>query len=170
MTTTLAAAPDAATLSRRFAEDVLGGANPAAFDELVAPDVWVSSGIGPAGPLRGREAYRAAFLALAATLADFRLVVEDVIPAADGERAVVRWRGVATHVGEYLGVPATGRRFVVVETHVMRWRAGRLVENHVSGNNPPTLEVLFAPGLADVVLGRQTSDAEAGEAEAGGAA
>jgi len=37
------------------------------------------------------------------------VTVEDVI--ADNERAVVRWRFRGTHVGEGLGIPATGRSF-----------------------------------------------------------
>lgn len=153
---------DLVALGHRFATEVLGGANPAAFDELVDPDVWVSSGIAPAGPIRGRDAHRAAFAALAGALSNFRLTIEDVMPAADGERVAVRWRGVATHTGAYLGMAPTGRRFVMVETHVLRWRDGRVVENYVGGNNPPTFEVLFAPVLADAVLPRQHSDDEVG--------
>jgi predicted ester cyclase len=44
---------------------------------------------------------------------DFEMEIVDLI--AEGERVVARFRCSGTHLGEWLGVPATGRRFENVD-------------------------------------------------------
>ena len=119
-------------LGRRFINDVLGGRDQAAFAELVDPDVVVNSGISPSAPMVGRDAFATGLGALAAfTFVDFTL--EDVL--AVGDRVIVRYRAHADHTGDQLGVPATGKRVTMWETRLMRWRAGRLVEDFVADIN-----------------------------------
>jgi hypothetical protein len=57
---------------------------------------------------------------MAATLTDREELIEDVI--ATDDRVVVRSRLSATHAGELLGVPATGRRFAAEAVHIWRSR------------------------------------------------
>ena len=55
----------------------------------------------------GREACKEVLARLYAAFPDILYGIEDVIES--GEKVALRWQGAATHRGEYLGVPATGR-------------------------------------------------------------
>ena len=123
---------DTLALGRRFVEEVLGAQDPAAFDELVDPDVVVHSGMRPLAPMRGREAFREGLATLAAfTFEDF--TVEDLLAVDD--RVVVRYRAHARHTGDQLGVPASGKDVTMWEIRLQRWRDGRLVEDFVADIN-----------------------------------
>ena len=57
---------------------------------------------------------------------DFEMVIVELI--AEGERVVAHFKCSGTHRGEWLGVPATGRRFEGVdEIYIFEVRDGRLV-------------------------------------------
>ena len=49
----------------RFANEGLGKANMQVFDELLDPNIVVTTGLSPQGPIRGREAYKKVFGCLA---------------------------------------------------------------------------------------------------------
>jgi predicted ester cyclase len=54
---------------------------------------------------------------------------ETVALVADGDRVVHHSRFTATHAGDFLGIPATGRRFTM--DHIELWRidGGKIVEH-----------------------------------------
>lgn len=57
---------------------------------------------------------------------DFEMEIVDLI--AEGEQVVARFKCSGTHLGEWLGVPATGRRFESVdEIYIFGVQNGRLV-------------------------------------------
>jgi hypothetical protein len=57
---------------------------------------------------------------------DFEMEIVDLI--AEGEKVVAHFTCSGTHLGEWLGVPATGRRFENVdEIYIFDVRDGRLV-------------------------------------------
>jgi predicted ester cyclase len=57
---------------------------------------------------------------------DFSMEIVDLI--AEGETVVGHFRCSGTHRGEWLGVPATGRRFEKIdEIYIFRVRDGKLV-------------------------------------------
>ncbi|HEY3530514.1 MAG TPA: ester cyclase [Nocardioides sp.] len=53
--------------------------------------------------------------------------IEDLV--AEGDRVVVRWTNSGTHVGEFAGIPATGRAFTIAGIDVYRLVDGRLCEH-----------------------------------------
>ena len=57
---------------------------------------------------------------------DLTVTVDDQI--VEGDRDVVRWTARGLHSGEYLGVPATGRRMEQTGINIGRWENGRIVE------------------------------------------
>lgn len=128
--------PDATRVNRaaaaRFFSEALGKGDEAAFRALVHPDVVVSSGLEPLATIRGRDAYWKALGKLSAfTIETF--AIEDLLAVDD--RVIARFRARATHTGDALGVPATGKAIVMWEIHLMRWRDGLLVENFASDIN-----------------------------------
>jgi steroid delta-isomerase-like uncharacterized protein len=53
--------------------------------------------------------------------------IEDVV--AEGDRVVVRWTNAGTHVGEFAGIPPTGRTFTIAGIDVYRVADGLLCEH-----------------------------------------
>ena len=66
--------------------------------------------------------------------ADFRRGFPDVVSTiedivAEGGRVAVRWRARATHLGEYVGVPPTGKEVEFTGISMYRIEGGRIAES-----------------------------------------
>ncbi len=99
-------------LTRRFIDEVIVGRNAEVIDELAAGEfaLAVKRWVAP---------FERAF-------PDFRMEVVEVI--AEGATVVGHFRCSGTHRGEWLGVPATGRRFENVdEIYIFKVADGKLV-------------------------------------------
>lgn len=109
---------------RRFVEEIFVGGSVDAVDELVADDfvghTWPSTG-DPRGDLKR------AIGRVAGGLADSTFTIEDMI--AEGDRVAVRMTTSATHVGPFMGLAATGKRYTIEEIHIFRVRDGQAVEH-----------------------------------------
>ncbi len=99
-------------LVRRLVEEAVGERNIDVLDELAAGEFaefakrWV-------------RPFRSAF-------PDFEMEIVELI--AEEDRVVAHFRCSGTHLGDWLGVPATGRRFEGVdEIYIFRIREGKLV-------------------------------------------
>lgn len=117
-------------LIRRVFEEVWNAGNLDLVDELYHPDYVrhnAAGGVplGPAGERRHRAAFRAAF-------PDLHITAEDII--AEGDRVAVRYRWHATHQGEFLGIPATGRRMTLSGIAIHRVVGGKIKELWVVGD------------------------------------
>lgn len=142
-----------AAAARRFVEEVLGRGDMAAFDDLVADDVWVSTGLKPDAPITSKAEYAQVIgSTLGVGLSNGSMTVHEVLPTLDGA-VVVRFTAQADHTGELDGIAPTGRRFVLSETHLMRFRDGKLVRSHVGALNPLHWEMTYAPVIAPKILG-----------------
>jgi predicted ester cyclase len=138
-------------VAERFVREFLGQGSLAAAEAVIAPDVVAVTGLSPAAPLQGRDAYVQSFFAFAGAFT-FETGVEIVDSIVTEDRAVMRIRARARHTGPFLGLPATGRSILFDETHVMRIAGGRVTENVVSATNLE-FEMVFAPVMAPLVLG-----------------
>lgn len=105
-------AEDNKLLVRRLVEEAVAGRNLDVLDEVAAGEFaevakrWVSP-------------FQSAF-------PDFEMQIVDLI--AEGDKVVAQFKCSGTHRGEWLGVPATGRRFENVdEIYVFCVQDGRLV-------------------------------------------
>jgi steroid delta-isomerase-like uncharacterized protein len=74
----------------------------------------------------GREGVLDRFSMLTSGLAP-RFTIEDLV--AEGDRVVVRWTNAGTHVGEFAGIPATGRTFTISGVDIYRVHDERLCEH-----------------------------------------
>ncbi len=99
-------------LVRRLVDEAIAERNPNVIDEIAAGEFaqaakrWVSP-------------FRSAF-------PDFEMEVVELI--AEGETVVAHFKCSGTHRDDWLGVPATGRRFESVdEIYIFRVRDGKLV-------------------------------------------
>ena len=92
--------------------------------ELVAAD-YVEHDPLP-GQGTGRDGVVDRFSMLGDALAP-QFTVEDVI--AEGDKVVVRWTNAGTHVGEFAGMPATGRPFSIAGIDIYRVADGVACEH-----------------------------------------
>lgn len=108
-------------LVRRFFAEVWNEGNEAAIDAYLAED---TTGNDPDFGT-GRDAFRDQWARWRAAFPDLRFAVEDVV--AEGDKVVSRWTLTGTHRGEFMGIPATGRRVEVTGMSLDLIRDGRIV-------------------------------------------
>lgn len=139
-----------AEVVQRFAAGFLGRADLAVADDVVDEAVVVHTGLSPAAPIQGRDAYKGVIAGFADAFPVGRMEVHEVLDAGP-DRVLLRFTAHATHAKDYYGVPATGRPVPMHEVHLIRLRDGRIVENHVGAVNL-VFEMLMAPVIAPMVL------------------
>jgi len=109
---------------RRFVDEVFVRLNAGAVDELVADDFeshsWPSNG-------NSKTALKAATTRMSDSLSDIRFDVEDLI--AEGDRVVARLTASATQTGDFMGMPASNRRYEIGEIHIFRLDGGKIAEH-----------------------------------------
>lgn len=95
-----------------------------AIDEFVEPDVLIRTPL----PVQatGAQALKEVFARLHRAFPDLHVTVEDVI--AEGDRVVGRNSVTGTHLGEYMGLPATGKPVAYSEIFIFRFVNGRIAE------------------------------------------
>jgi steroid delta-isomerase-like uncharacterized protein len=76
-----------------------------AFDSLLTHDVVL---VRDEEKANGRDAFKAVVARLRRAFPDIQYRIRDVV--SSGDRLALRWDAEGTHLSEYLGVPATGRR------------------------------------------------------------
>jgi len=111
-------------LVRRFYEDVLVGGDLVALDELATSDYEEHDPLPGQGD--GLQGLKDRVSTLREGL-DPRFTIEDVI--SEGDRLVVRWTNSGTHVGDFLGIPATNKSFSVAGMDIYRVSEGKLAEH-----------------------------------------
>ena len=78
------------------------------------------------GTLHGRAAIRRSYVSLYGIFPDWDLTTEELL--IDGDRVAERFTASATHVGEFLGIAGTRRRFQIQGVRIFDV-AGGLVQN-----------------------------------------
>lgn len=109
-------------LVRRFITEIFERGRPEAVDELCAEDF-----IGHTWGNADRAGLKQAMARVAMGLADAHFRVDDMI--AEGDRVAVRVTATARQVGEFMGMPASGRSYTIGEIHIFRLRDGRVTEH-----------------------------------------
>ena len=107
---------------RRIVE-ALNQGNLGIIDELFTPNYVYHLG---AMEVRGRAAFKQFMQTALAAFPDFEMIVEDMI--ADGDKVVTRWVNRATHKGEFMGIPPTGKKVDFPGLLMARFKDGREVE------------------------------------------
>ncbi len=94
-------------LARRFFQEVWNERREEAIDRYIA-----DSAVGNDADFgAGREGFRAQWRKWQAAFPDLHFAVEDVI--AEDDKVLTRWTLTGTHLGEFMGVPASGKRIEV---------------------------------------------------------
>ena len=129
------------TLVRRFIDDIFVKGDVNAVDELVTedfvPHTWPSTG-------DGRADLKSAIVRVSMGLADARFTIEDMV--AEDDRVAVRLTATATQVGEFMGMPASGKSYTIGEIHIFRIRDGKVSEHWHQFDVPTMMRQLGASG------------------------
>lgn len=114
------------TATMRSAYERISAGDIAGFGGLVADDFVEHEEIpGLAATKDGMLEY---FGLLLSAFPDMQMDVEDLV--AEGDKAVARVRATATHQGDFMGVPATGKPVEVQLIDIMRFDSDGLVCEH----------------------------------------
>jgi predicted ester cyclase len=111
--------------AERIPHEVLNDSNFGLLDELLAP-TFVDRSPQPGVPPT-REGLKQSIVALKKAFPDLRYKVEDAI--ACGDQIVHRLSATGTMTGDFMGIPATGKRASWTEIHIGRGVDGRLTEH-----------------------------------------
>lgn len=113
-----------ATIRRLY--DAVNAGNLDGFDALLAADFVEheeTPGLAPT-----REGVREFFGMFMAAFPDLRFDAEDIL--VSGDKVVARVRVTGTHEGEFMGMPATGKRMNVQAIDIIRFDADGLAHEH----------------------------------------
>ncbi len=111
---------------KRLNKEFIEGGNMNAFNEIIAPDFINQT--APIGAPKGPEGVVYFFNHfLKPAFPDLKVVIHDQV--AEGDKVTTRKSFLATHKGEFLGVPATNKNVVMDVIDVIRLRDGKFVEH-----------------------------------------
>ena len=108
---------------QRYYEDVLAGRRLDVLERLVAPGFV---GHDPAGATMDRAGYFDAVRLLHDAFGEIVVSIDDQV--AERDRVTTRWSAVGTHIGEFAGIPPTGRNVILAGIDIHRLDGDRLVE------------------------------------------
>lgn len=111
-----------ANLARRWFDEVWNQKRTETVHELIGPDSVCDS---EGGELRGPNAFiEQVHTPMLAAFPD--LVMEVIGTTSEGDEVVIRWRARATHLGEGLGMPPTGKRVSFRGMTWIQYRDGKM--------------------------------------------
>jgi steroid delta-isomerase-like uncharacterized protein len=119
---------DLVALAQRFTDEVINGRDlDVALRELVVEDFVEQNPLPGQGP--GREGLADVLAGMFAGFPDLRWTMHDTVVQDDRITTLSTWTG--THLGEFLGIPPTGRSVSVEAWTIDRYRDGQLVESRI---------------------------------------
>lgn len=112
-------------LMRRAVDVVWNRGDFSRIEEFVSRDFVIHTST-QGGDIHGPEEVCQFFGAMRAAFPDLHFAIEDQV--ADGDRVVTRWVAQGTHLGEFQGIPPTGRQVVLSGIDIDRFVDGKAVE------------------------------------------
>lgn len=123
----------------------INNSDEAAFLALLTPDVidhYALPGLPP-----GREGWNLNRKILRAAFPDGCWHEEDLL--AEGDRVVGRFTLRGTHLGEFMGIPPTGKPITVSNIHILRLVDGKIVEHWGHGDDMGMMQQLGALSMPE---------------------
>jgi steroid delta-isomerase-like uncharacterized protein len=111
-------------LMTRFYDEVMSKGNLDAIDELVSPD-YIEHDDDSLAP--GREGLKQHVSMIRRGFPDMTVKIEDMV--IDGNRGAARTSIQATHSGEFMGMPPTGKRVEITGMDFVRFDGGLSAEH-----------------------------------------
>jgi steroid delta-isomerase-like uncharacterized protein len=115
------------TIIRRLYEEVWNQRKLGVVDELLSASHALNDPNNP-GSQVGPALYKQRVVELTTALPDLCFTIEDTI--AEGEKVVACWTFSGTHQGEYLGIPATGKKISVEGITIHHIKDGKILDSY----------------------------------------
>jgi steroid delta-isomerase-like uncharacterized protein len=131
---------DNKTVVRRVLEEVFPANDDVALRELIS-DEFVNHE-APEGTPPGLGGISMYMHLLNEAFSDQQWDIHDVI--AEDDKVVIRCTHTGQHTGDFLGLPATGRRFAYTQMHVIRLVNGKGVEHWAVRDDAALMQQLTA--------------------------
>jgi steroid delta-isomerase-like uncharacterized protein len=135
-------------LVRRVVQEIWGNGDLAPIDQIYAPSYVDRT--APPGVTAGLAELKALISAYRAAFPDLRCRIDDIV--ASDDHVAARWTAEGTHLGEFLGVPATGKRMSTFGMSMTRIQDGRIQEDWIIMDQVGVLRQLgfaIGPGTTD---------------------
>ena len=116
-------------LVRLLMEDDISRGDTAVAERIIAPDFVDHT--NPPGLQHGLAGHNGVVALFRAAFPDGWWQIEDTL--VDGDKVAIRTTFTGTHLGDFFGIPPTGKAVTFTGTHVMRIADGRIAEHW--GNN-----------------------------------
>ena len=111
---------------RRYFDEAWNKGRLDVLDEIVAPN-YVNHDPAVPGLPAGPAGLKPILAGFRAGFPDLLFTIEDLL--AEGDRVVTRWTMRGTHLGEFAGLPPTGRAVVTGGIQIERVSNGQIVEH-----------------------------------------
>jgi steroid delta-isomerase-like uncharacterized protein len=111
-------------LARRWLEEVWNKVNLATVDKLCTANFTFN--YAAPGVSNDREGYRQTVIMLTSGVSDLKITLEDIV--AEGDKVVVRWKGISKHTGDFMGIPATGKQLSMTGISIARIEGSKIAE------------------------------------------
>ncbi|HYE80201.1 MAG TPA: ester cyclase [bacterium] len=113
-------------LALRWFTEVWNERFPGAIDELFHPDGVIHSHEASGWSVAGLDKLRVFFQRYLEAFPDLRIEVQEMV--AEDDKVAVRCRVTATHLGDGLGLQATGNRVEITGMSILRFLEGQVAE------------------------------------------
>ncbi|OVE79433.1 hypothetical protein BVY01_02615 [bacterium I07] len=107
---------------RQIYEEMWNNHNIGIIDEIAAENIIIHG-----YAVQGREGYKQFVKLVFEAFPDIHFTLEDQF--AKGEKEVHRWTFTGTHQGEWMGIPATGKKVTVTGMDISRFVNNKIVED-----------------------------------------
>jgi len=133
---------------RRYSDDFWGRGDADLADELFSAEFVDHNPAAPGLP-PGPEGQRQVLAAYRSAFPDLAVTTEEII--GEGDRVVLRWSARATHQGELLGIPPTGKQVTLSGIDILRIEDGKIAERWAEDSSLRLLQQLgVVPEMAQV--------------------
>ena len=110
----------------RFVEELFNKGNMGIVGEIFAPDFIEREQLPPGIP-DGSEGVKVLTTMLRSASPDYKAQIDDIL--AEGDKVVIRMTWSGTQKGEFMGVPATGKRVSFGVIDIIRITNGKVAEH-----------------------------------------
>jgi steroid delta-isomerase-like uncharacterized protein len=137
---------DVRAFMERFFNEAINKQDTSGLDEFCAPDYkWHGEDNSEAlGEAMGFDEYVTVCGSFFEAFPDFHVDIQEIL--VDGDRACVRYVEGGTHVKDFAGFPATGKRSTWSGIGIFHLRDGKIHEEWLQSNMEAKLEAMRAAG------------------------
>ncbi|SRR5579872_3024969 len=134
--------PENIALLKRWYREVWREGKNETIHELLAADAVVRGQTGPDAEIHGPAEFAKFAEQIRRAFPDTDVVVEDAFGVDD--KVAVRWSATMTHLGDGVGVPATGKKVRITGMTIARFVDGKIVEGWDNWDKLAMLEQIGA--------------------------